>query len=139
MINEFLQNKHYAFVIAQIAVVFQSVLTILIGICLLFSLAPVIPPVDVLKVLLIIDSIFVVLHLSYRGAYRGQKVVLENVHKKILIIHVVSSLIALIATSMLIHENLNVYTYLIIIVLLVWSISLVSGVMFYSKKYKNNS
>ena len=135
MLKKFLDNEAHPFMIARIAIVFQTVLTILIVICLLSSFTTTTMFINTLKALLVLDISFVVLHLSYRALYRGPKVVLHNVQKKILLVHVLSSLIALITTSIFIHKEMMVPDYLILTLLLIWMTSLFSGVIFFRSKY----
>ncbi len=135
MIKAFLENKKYSYSIAQVAVVFQSVLTILLVVSLLFSLSSVEAPLRIITWLLILDTTFVVLHLSYRGAYRGPKVALAKDQKTMLLVHVTSSLVALCSTVYLVAKKIQEQPGIIWIILVVWVISLISGLLFFRKKY----
>jgi hypothetical protein len=135
MIKAFLENKKHSYAIAQVAVAFQSVLTVLLVVSLLFSLTSVAAPIEIISWLLVIDVTFVVVHLVYRGTYRGPKVVLKQEQKRILVAHILSSLAALCATGYLVSNNLEVKPCGTWVVIIVWVASLVSGLLFFRKKY----
>lgn len=136
MIRTFLESKNHSYVIAHIAVIYQSVLTFLIVCCLLVALATHTSLTEELFWLVVADSVFVVLHLTYRALYRGPKVLLGVTEKKLLIVHIITSLCALAATGYLVTIKLNVNISILLIVLAVWGVSLVSGIAFYKRKYE---
>ncbi len=135
MLQQFLENKVYSFTIAQIAIVFQSVLTALISICLVGSLVDGIPPLQTLRWLLIVDIIFVALHLSYRSVYQGPREKLPSSQKTTLLVHVISSLSALVVTAIFVQKELLVEVSSVLALLVVWLVSLASGLIFFKKKY----
>lgn len=135
MNSYFLENKNHSYRIAQVAVIYQSIITFLITYCLIIAITTRSLLVEELFWLVTADSIFVVLHLTYRALYRGQKVVLSSVEKKLLGIHAITSMCALAVTGYFVLVALIVNTSLMSIVLIIWVISLVSGIAFYKRKY----
>jgi hypothetical protein len=135
MKTPFLENKAHTFTIAKIAIVFQSTLTVLISSSLLTILTRATFPLDLLKWLVYCDGMFVVAHLSYRAAYRGPNVALQRSEKKILVLHSMSSLLALCMTGFMVKQGSQVGFYYIVVLLSIWVISLVSGVIFFKRKY----
>lgn len=135
MSTRFLENKAHTFTIAKIAIIFQSIVTILISASLLTVLTREMFPAILLTWLVYCDCVFVVMHLSYRVAYHGPKVPLERNEKKVLVVHSISSLLALGMTGLLIKQGLSAEFYYILLLLCIWAISLVSGVIFFKRKY----
>lgn len=135
MATSFLENKAHTFTIAKIAIVFQSIITILISASLLVLLIRKTFPANLLTWLVYCDCVFVVMHLSYRVAYRGPKVPLERNEKTVLVTHSISSLFALGMTGLLIKQGLQAEFYYIPLLLGIWAISLISGVIFFKRKY----
>jgi low temperature requirement protein LtrA len=135
MSTRFLENKVHTFTIAKIAISFQSIVTILISASLLTILVRETFPVNLLTWLVCCDCMFVAVHLSYRVAYRGPKVPLERNEKVVLAVHSVSSLLALGMTGLLIKQGLWAEFNYILVLLCVWVISLISGVIFFKRKY----
>jgi hypothetical protein len=135
MRTPFLENKAYAFTLALIAVLFQSGITILIISALLISLYKNTFYISVVGGLLFFDVLFVVFHLLYRILYRGQKVVLHKSEKKVLVVHVVGSLLALTLTGALLQSGALVSFVYIWGVVAVWVTSLISGGIFFKRKY----
>ncbi len=135
MVKKFLENQSYAFVIAKIAVAFQSFLTILISVCFVYSFFAGVPH-EVLMGLLLADIMFVVTHLSYRAAYAGQKVLLSTPQKKMLLVHALTSLVALGMTGYIVFTKVEVGGILVTTTLCVWGVSLISGIFFFRNKYR---
>ncbi len=135
MRTPFLENKAHTFTIAKIAIIFQSMLTILVCASLLTMLTSTTFPRDLLLWLLYADCLFVVLHLTYRIAYRGPKVALTRNEKKVLILHSLSSLVALCLTVILVKQWLQIGMYYAPLLLSLWLISLTSGIIFFKQKY----
>lgn len=133
--KKFLEDETHAFSIATIAIIFQSVLTACIGIFLVAYLTGILSSLLILTWLLYIDVAFVLLHLAYRGLYRGPKVLLKHHEKKILLAHILSSLIALFMTFYFMYNGAEGSHFVIYLILLVWGLSLLSGVIFFKRKY----
>lgn len=130
----FLENPRHAFTIAKVAIIVQSFFTPVIGLLLVEKLLMVQYFISTLQVFLLLDCAFVITHLTYRTLYRGTKVQLERDAKRLLLGHVITSLLALGLTFLIVKENLTaLYVW---VALVSWCVSLVLGVMFYSKKYK---
>ena len=135
VLKTFLNNARYSFVIAKIATVFQTVMTLIIGFLLLLAVNGISYSWNLLIFSLLLDISFVCIHLIYRGSYSGKKVELRNVEKHILLWHVISSLLALFITSYIAFGGLqNTYEWMCL-ALSSWIVSLVSGVIFFIKKY----
>lgn len=134
----FLEKQSNAFLFAKMAIIFQTVLTLCIGTFLVAYLNSVTIPLYILTWLLCIDVVFVVTHLSYRGTYRGPRVILKQYEKKILLVHVISSLFALITTFLLVRKDLHVGMSVMYLTLLIWGLSLFSGVAFFRSKYSKS-
>lgn len=135
MLISFLQNKMYSFIIAKVAVVFQSVITLAVSLFLIFFLSGVLLPLPLLVAALLLDVLFVIVHLSYRVLYNGEKVKLEQFETRVLIVHSGASLLALGMTFFSIKNSLNGSAVYILSTLFVWGTSLISGIVFFVKKY----
>lgn len=136
--KHFLSEPHYAFVIAKIAIVFQTILTIIIGTLLVLTVNAIEYPWIFLTSALLVDLLFVCTHLLYRGLYTGQKITLKSFEKKVLIYHVISSILALIITGYVVIIGIDTAYELMCSALASWLTSLVSGVIFFYKKYGSN-
>lgn len=132
----FLEDQKYTFLIAKIAIVFQTVATSVISMLLLLMVCTVSFPLWILVLALTLDSIFVCCHLSYRVLYRGKKIVLSSSEKKILGVHIITSLVALFVTLFIVLNTLTISFVVLVTALISWCISLISGVVFFYKKYK---
>ncbi len=130
----FLENPRHAFTIAKVAIVAQSFFTVVISLLLIEKLFRLRYFVSTLHMFLLLDCAFVVIHLTYRALYRGTKIQLEKDAKRLLLGHVITSLLALGITFLIVQKNLS--ALYVLIALVSWCVSLVLGVMFYSKKYK---
>ena len=135
MNTPFLENKVHTFTIAKIAIFFQSILTILISASLLTILTRETFPVSLLTGLVYCDCAFVVVHLLYRALYRGKKVALEKNMKTMLVIHSISSLLALTMTYLFTKQGSQTQLYYILLLVGVWAVSLISGIIFFKRKY----
>ena len=135
MAKKFLENESYTLIVAKVAILFQSFITSAIVTILLSILFGVSYPRTILISLLFVDSMFVITHLSYRKAYRGPKVILRRSEKMILIVHIVTSLLALLMTFIMVQRDLDVQRLFTITALCMWVISLVFGIVFFIKKY----
>lgn len=131
----FLQNKKYSFVIAKVAIVFQSFITLWISLFLILLLLGATSLLPLLKLALLLDVLFVIAHLMYRALYTGEKVPLGHFEKRVLIIHSITSLMALSMTFVYINSGQTGSLLYTISTLFVWSISLISGIVFFIKKY----
>lgn len=125
----------YSFIIAKVAVVFQSVITLAVSLFLIFFLSGVLLPLPLLVAALLLDVLFVIVHLSYRVLYNGEKVKLEQFETRVLIVHSGASLLALGMTFFFIKNSLNGGAVYILSTLFVWGTSLISGIVFFVKKY----
>lgn len=131
----FLQNKKYSFVIAKVAIVFQSAITLCVSLVLILLLLGATSLLPLLKLALLLDVLFVILHLSYRALYTGEKAKLGRFEKRVLIVHGITSLMALSMTFVYIKSALMDDILFTVTTLFVWSISLISGIVFFIKKY----
>lgn len=136
MFNNFLKNQNYAFLIAKVAIVFQSVVTLLVCTLLTLSLFGITYPYCMLQGLLIMDIIFVAAHVSYRVLYNGKKVILSNLEKRILLAHILTALTALTMTIILVKNTVLMKTMFTWITLMTWEVSFIFGILFFMKKYK---
>ncbi len=137
MLSAFLENKAHTVTIAKTAIIFQSVVTILVSMCLFGVITKSTLPIMTLKWLLYVDGVFVLFHLLYRAVYRGPKVVLKSNVKITLLVHSVSSLTALMLTGFFVQQGLRVEFYYIWFVIFMWAVSLTSGVTFFQQKYQS--
>lgn len=135
-IKKFLYEQKYAYLIAKIAIVFQTTLTLIIGTLLVLLVCNINYPEIFLSGALVVDMLFVCTHLSYRGMYTGPKVTLQPFEKSTLIYHVISSVLALSLTSYIVLGGLDVTYERMCLALASWFVSLVTGVIFFYKKYK---
>lgn len=135
MLKCFLQNQRYALLVAKVAIIFQSFVTLLIGVFLILSLYHIEYPVSMLLTALYTDIVFVCIHLIYRIFYSGMKIQLQKSEQKILVLHIATSLVALSMTYYISQGLLVVSTSIILTTLIFWVISLSTGVVFYTKKY----
>ena len=135
MLKSFLQNQRYALLVAKVAIIFQSFVTLLIGVFLILSLYHIEYPVSMLLMVLYTDIVFVCIHLIYRIFYSGMKIQLQKSEQKILVLHIATSLVALSMTYYISQGLLVVSTSIILMTLIFWVISLSTGVVFYTKKY----
>lgn len=135
MLKKFLENEQYPFFIAKVAIVFQSLITGAVMILLLCILLDIGFLEGVLLLIVCIDGLFVVTHLLYRRAYLGPRVVLVYRQKIILSIHIVSALAALLMTSFLVYLGSSIGKGFVITTLIMWGVSLLFGLLFFTKKY----
>lgn len=135
MFTTFLEKQNNALLVAKIAIIFQSVITFCVSILLVCSIFNVTYPSFILKDLLILDILFVAIHLSYRSLYSGPKVILNAQEKSILIVHVITALTALTLTIILVKNALAVGFLFTWLTLMVWEVSLIFGILFFIKKY----
>lgn len=136
-IKEFLHEQRCAFIIAKVAIIFQTLLTVSISTLLIISSNASSNLISFLQVLLVLDIFFVCTHLSYRGMYTGPKVILLQFEKRVLIYHIVSSILALFLTSYIVVLDFTVAQQFICFALTSWIVSLVTGVIFFYKKYSS--
>ena len=129
----FLEHKEYVRSIARIAVVFQSVVTLSIGLELVLSATSPLQTSELLIYTMILDTVFVSVHLFYRLMYRGPKVILSSSSRNMLILHAGTSSCALVSTWMSMYFDR--ITQQAVVLLVVWGVSLFSGIIFYRKKY----
>lgn len=134
----FLENTDYAFLIAKIVIVIQTLFTCSISIVLLRSMYKDTFGVQLLMCILLLNILFIGMHLAYRVLYRGQQVLLTHLEKKILFVHVLTSLLALIGALYIATSNDTVIHLVYILDLLMWFASLSSGVVFFYVKYKKS-
>lgn len=134
--KEFLYEQKYAYLIAKIAIVFQTALTFIIGALLVLLVCNINYPEMFLSGALVVDVLFVCTHLSYRGVYTGPKVTLQPFEKSALIYHVISSVLALFLTSYIVLGGLDATYELMCLTLASWFVSLITGIIFFYKKYK---
>lgn len=132
----FFHSSEISAKIAKRAVQFQSIITGVIGILLLLTFANSAFALTLLKSAVYLDCAFVILHLTYRKLYNGPKIVLKQKEKPVLVIHVVSSLLALILTLCIIESVITLSLMICVGTILVWLTSLSSGILFYRKKYQ---
>jgi hypothetical protein len=134
MFDKFLHSELYSKRIAYIAVIFQTIATLCIGYMLVASFENWLLISTTLVWFLVADSAFVCLHLTYRALYRGKRITLSPLLKRVLIVHTVSSSCALLLTFYICFVD-SFVDKIIYTSLVVWGISLLSGVWFFSKKY----
>lgn len=128
----FLKNEKHSFLIAKSAMFVQSTLSLAIIGCLLrHSVGPV------LVLFLYTDTAFVILHLSYRLAYRGPKKKLPKKIRGLLISHSVVALLSLFFTFQLVRLDMAAPLKHISPVLLLWVATLILGWLFFIQKYKS--
>jgi hypothetical protein len=87
---------------------------------------------------LVVDIVFVCLHLSYRGLYRGPKIILSSLEVKLLVGHIVASLIALMCSINIACSHEKVPKEFVGVTLVSWLVSLVLGGAFFLKKYRQH-
>jgi hypothetical protein len=135
--KKFLSESKYAFLVAKIAIIFQTVFTVCIGSLLLTTIITPTYPKILLSFFLLFDILFVFLHLTYRRLYTGTKIVLKPFEKKVLIYHIISSMLALGITSYIVFAGIdNAYEWMCL-ALASWIVSLISGIIFFYKKYSS--
>jgi hypothetical protein len=132
MVSTFLENQKHAKTIAQVAIVFQCIVTVCIVSILIVAGDRPSDYYLFLKFLLFVDVAFVILHMSYRAAYTGPKVVLMKTEKRVLTAHIAFSLVAILVTGIMLGGIFNMSVLSIVI----WTTSLILGVVFYIKKYR---
>jgi hypothetical protein len=126
MLDAFLKKKECSLTIAKLAVGVQAFLTI----CILQGLAVHSSP-RVLLWLLWTDISFIVLHLSYRAMYRGPRVPLPRLAKKLLLAHSFTAILSLSLTfSLFFGTAVNVFLPIVS-----WTATLFLGILFFAKKY----
>lgn len=135
-LKKFLNEQRYAFVIAEVAIIFQTVLTASISALLLLTVYDIRYPEFFLKVALLTDSLFVCVHLSYRVLYCGPKISFKRLEKKVLIYHIISSVLALSLTAYIVFRGIDNAFEVMCLALSSWGVSLVTGVLFFYKKYR---
>lgn len=135
LLNNFLSEPRYAYTIAKIAIVFQTVLTVCIGSLLLLTIVTPIYPKNLLISLLLLDILFVFAHLIYRKSYTGPKIILKPFEKKIIIYHILSSILALSLTLYIVCTGIDITYEWMCLALASWIFSLVTGIIFFYKKY----
>ncbi len=133
--KKFLHNEIYAYRIAKLAIVFQSIVTICISSLLICTILSIEAPRMLLQWLLSVDIIFVAFHLCYRVTYSGPKVNLTIHEKRILALHIASSLMALALTLFLLKKEMAREMVYLLFAILMWILSLVFGILFFLKKY----
>jgi hypothetical protein len=133
----FFRNELYALMIAKIAIIFQSVMTMIISISLFLMIYTKIRAEILIIVCLYLDTLFVITHILYRKLYSGRRIILGKNDVVILLVHIMFSLLAIILTFFLIFNMSYIYDHAFMwLVLLSWIMSLVLGVIFYTRKYK---
>ena len=135
IIKGFLNEQKYAFVIAKVAILFQTLCTLSIGTLLIRGVATGDGSHALLSSVLALDILFVCIHLSYRSFYTGPKITLLRFEKNALIHHIISSILALSVTLYIIIAGLSTMYELVCLSLASWTISLISGIIFFYKKY----
>lgn len=138
MSKRFLENEKHVFTIAKLAIVFQSFITSAVVTMLLCILFGVSYPRTMLISFLFIDAMFVIAHLSYRRAYQGQEIKLGGRDKIILVIHAIASFLSLCVTGALVMSDFSTSSLIVGVVIMMWLVSLISGVSFFIKKYGGN-
>lgn len=133
----FLKEEKHTFSIAKLAVFVQSFLTSVIGTLLIFEIIDVPYSEYFLKVALTVNILFVCTHISYRLMYRGPKIHISRLERNILMTHIIASLGALISTAYIFLQGIDVVYGWICVILASWVVSLVSGILFFIKKYKH--
>jgi hypothetical protein len=133
--KQFLHNEIYAYRIAKLAIVFQSLITICVSGLLIGIILRIDTPHMLLQWLLSLDIIFIALHLSYRVSYEGPKITLRMNEKRVLALHIASALMALTLTLFLLRKDMHTEMVYLSFALLTWILSLVCGVLFFLKKY----
>ena len=88
---------------------------------------------SLLQILLVLDGVFIALHLIYRTLYAGPKLPYAKNGTYFLVVHVGSSLCALVVTFILLGD-MNV-PILLWASLTLWSISFASGAIFFVLKH----
>jgi hypothetical protein len=131
----FLENPNNPSRVAAIAILFQSTVSSFISTLLLFTLITGVWISLLIKILLILDCLFICCHLLYRFLYRGPKVKLSSRQKQILAGHVVMSLLALVTTALLAAEVIFSSRLIVVMAILMWVSSLTLGVWFSNSKY----
>jgi hypothetical protein len=138
--QHFLENEKYTYTIAKLAILVQSFLTV--GICIsIFGMMKGVTAFEVLLiVLLTLDILFIICHLTYRGMYRGLKVVLKRNERNMLLAHILCSLLALVYTFLYMYARTDQGKVIVKpeIALSLWTASLVLGILFFFKKYSNH-
>lgn len=135
LITNFLTSEKKSFEIAKVAIVFQTIITSIVSICIFNSLITSTPLANALIWLLVIDILFVLAHLLYRRLYRGPKASLTHSQKRTLILHSATAITALLLTFLvLLNEEKNTW-FILLVVLSNWITSLFLGIIFFIKKY----
>ena len=137
MKKHFLEDETYALAISKIVILFQSMVTFLICVCIGLSLVTPEGSITILKGLVYLDIAFIFLHLLYRTAYFGKKITTSHSEKRILLFHVVNALMAIGISCIYIQEKNGVNFLLATIAIIFWLLSLYYGIVFFNKKYKH--
>lgn len=127
----FLENEKYSKRIARIAIVFQSAVTLLVIYLLFRGMIG-----QKLFFLIYADSVFVALHLVYRKAYKGKRILLPQQARLFLVLHSIFALLSIGLTFMLYairDMDTRPYAY---VTLGAWIVTLALGFIFYYKKYQ---
>ena len=132
--KNFLGSESHAFTIAKIATVFQVCATAIISFSLMCSFYGTRNLNLLLTTTLLLDILFVIAHLTYRTLYYGPRIKLTSIERTIILVHAISSIAALTLTCTLLMVTITTMLYAYI-TLTLWTISLISGVLFFIKKY----
>jgi hypothetical protein len=134
--KELFSNSKYAMQVGYIAIVIQTMFTLCITTYVLLQVNTPYPYfVPVLVKLLSLDVLFITVHISYRVLYKGPKVALDGLTKKVLALHVVTSIIALVGTYILCSLGMYGKYFWAYILVVLWLASLLSGLVFFGVKY----
>lgn len=132
----FLKNDVYPVVIAKIAIVFQFVITILICSAIFLTAFTTVSLIPFITVFFYLDILFVITHMTYRALYAGKKSKTQYSGKRVLIIHILFSILALILTYLMItNQNYFSSVFFTVFTMASWIMSLIFGFLFYSNKY----
>jgi hypothetical protein len=135
MIQDFFKNSSYAFIVAKFATVFQVAITLLVCFFLSLTYLEIFYPLFFLKVVIAVDILFVVLHLIYRKIYFGPRSQLTRTERVLVTFHAGTSLVAITSTVILMNLHMSVAVEYIFGTLFFWVASLLSGIIFFWKKY----
>jgi phosphatidylglycerophosphate synthase len=133
--KNFLEKAEHSRTIAKVAIVVQTVLTCVISLLLVLLIVNIAYPMWWLTLCLFIDVLFIAAHLSYRVLYHGQKIKIGRKGKKILFVHVVSSLFALSITLYIVIVGIDTAYEWMCFAMSSWVASLFSGILFFMSKY----
>lgn len=122
----FLVSRSISTRIGKLAVIVQTILTLVIVVVLLLPAYK-----RFLPLLWYVDILFIIFHLMYRLLYRGTKVILSKKLRGLLITHSFTAILSLFLTYM----NIDGQTTSSVPAAISWIATLILGCIFFVKKY----